>query len=150
MTTFSPSLKDLQNRQWLEIDATGMTLGRLATEVALRLRGKHKPIFAPHVDTGDHVIVVNIDQVHFDAKKADEKMFYRYSGYPGGMRSRSYKDLLATKPEQLLRDVVKGMLPKNHVGRAAIKKLKVYTGPAHPHVAQSPVKIDLPQARRAS
>ena len=150
MRTFSPSLKDLQTRTWFEIDATDMTLGRLATEVAARLRGKHKPIFAPHVDTGDHVIIVNADKVHFDAKKAAEKRSYHYSGYPGGLKSQTYKDRLANKPEQLIRDVVRGMLPKNTVGRSAIFKLKVYSGPSHPHAAQMPVKLDLPQARRAS
>lgn len=149
MRTFTPKPSDI-TRSWLEIDATGMTLGRLSTEVASRLRGKHKPIFSPHVDTGDHVIITNADKVHLDVKKADEKLFQRYSGYPGGLKSRSYAELMVTKPEEVVRISVRGMLPKNTLGRAMLKKLKVYSGPNHPHSAQSPVKIDLPQARRAS
>ena len=147
--TFSPKPSDI-HRSWFVVDATGLTLGRMATEVASRLRGKHKPIFAPHVDTGDHVIVINAEKVHFDSKKADAKRFYRYSGYPGGMKSRSYRELLDTKPEQLILDVVRGMLPKNTVGRQMLSKLRVYSGSEHPHIAQSPTPLDLPQARRAS
>jgi large subunit ribosomal protein L13 len=147
--TFSPKQSDI-TRAWLEVDATGMTLGRLSTEVASRLRGKHKPIFSPHVDTGDHVIIINADKIALDAKKADEKFHHRYSGFPGGLRSRSYAELLATKPEELIRISVKGMLPKNSLGRQMLRKLKVYAGPAHPHGAQQPVKVDFPQARKAS
>ena len=147
--TFTPKPSDI-TRSWLEIDATGMTLGRLSTEVASRLRGKHKPIFSPHVDTGDHVIITNADKVHLDGKKADEKLFQRYSGYPGGLKSRSYAELMVSKPEEVVRISVRGMLPKNTLGRQMLKKLKVYAGPTHPHSAQSPVKIDFPQARRAS
>lgn len=149
MRTFTPKPADI-TRQWLEIDATDMTLGRLATEVAARLRGKHKPIFSPHVDTGDHVIIVNADKIYIDGKKAGEKMYQRYSGYPGGLKSRSYAELLANKPEELVRITVRGMLPKNTLGRQMLLKLKVYSGPTHPHGAQMPVKLDLPQARRAS
>ncbi len=148
MRTFSPKPTDIK-RAWIEIDATGMTLGRLSTEVALRLRGKHKPIFATHMDTGDHVIVVNADKIYLDGKKASEKMHHHYSGYPGGMRSTSYTVMLATKPEETLRLAVRGMLPKNSLGRQMIRKLKVYSGPVHPHAAQAPVKLDLPDARRA-
>lgn len=149
MSTFTPKASDIQ-RAWLEIDATDMTLGRLATEVASRLRGKHKAIFTPHVDTGDHVVIINADKVAYDQKKGGATFYHRYSGYPGGLRSRSYNEMLATKPEELIRITVRGMLPKNSLGRQMIKKLKVYSGPTHPHGAQSPVKIDFPQARRAS
>ena len=147
--TFSPKQSDI-TRAWLEVDATGMTLGRLSTEVASRLRGKHKPIFSPHVDTGDHVIVVNADKIALDSKKAAEKCHHSYSGYPGGLRSRSYAELMATKPAEVIRISVRGMLPKNTLGRQMLSKLKVYAGPSHPHEAQMPVKIDFPQARRAS
>jgi large subunit ribosomal protein L13 len=147
--TFSPKSADI-TRAWLEVDATGMTLGRLATEVASRLRGKHKPIFSPHVDTGDHVIVVNADKIALDGKKAQEKLFQRYSGYPGGLKTRTYAQLMETKPDEVIRIVVRGMLPKNTLGRQMLLKLKVYAGPEHPHAAQMPVKIDFPQARRAS
>ena len=149
MRTFTPKPSDI-TRAWLEIDATGMTLGRPSTEVASRLRGKHKPIFSPHVDTGDHVIITNAALIHLDSKKADEKQFQRYSGFPGGLKSRSYAELLERKPAELIRISVRGMLPKNTLGRQMLSKLKVYAGPVHPHGAQMPVKIDLPQARRAS
>ena len=122
MSTFTPKTADIQ-RAWLEVDATGLTLGRLATEVASRLRGKHKAIFTPHLDTGDHVIIVNADKVAFDTKKADATFYHRYSGYPGGLRSRSYTEMLATKPEELIRITVKGMLPKNSLGRQMINFL---------------------------
>ncbi len=149
MRTFSPKPSDI-NRAWLEIDATDMTLGRLATEVAIRLRGKHKPTYAPHMDMGDHVIIVNADKIHLDGKKAAEKLYQRYSGYPGGLKSRTYASLLAGKPEELVRITVRGMIPKTSLGRQQLLKLKVYSGPTHPHSAQNPVKIDLPQARKAS
>jgi large subunit ribosomal protein L13 len=147
--TFSPKPGDI-TRNWLEIDAEGLTLGRLSTEVAARLRGKHKPIFAPHVDTGDFVIIVNADKVHIDANKATAKMHYTHTGYPGGIKAISSRDRLAAKPEEVVRDAIRGMLPKNSLGRSMIRKLKVYAGPAHPHEAQQPVKLELPQARRAS
>ena len=147
--TFSPKSADI-TRAWLEVDATGMTLGRLATEVASRLRGKHKVIFSPHLDTGDHVIIINADKVYLDGKKAAEKRYYRHSGYPGGMTSQTYAAMLETKPEEVIRLTVRGMLPKNTLGRQMLSKLKVYSGAEHPHEAQSPVKIDFPQARRAS
>ena len=147
-STFHPKAADIHN-DWLEVDATDMTLGRLATEVASRLRGKHKPTFAPNVDTGDHIIIVNADKVYLNGKKASEKLYQRYSGFPGGLKSRTYTELLANKPDELIRITVRGMLPKNSLGRQMLLKLKVYSGPTHPHEAQKPVKLDLPQARRA-
>jgi len=120
----------------------------MASEVARLLRGKHKPTFAPHMDTGDHVIVVNAAKVVMTSDKASKKLAYRHSGYPGGLRSQRYTDMLATKPEEVVRRAVKGMLPKGTLGRAMLKKLKVYAGPAHPHAAQQPTSLDLPDARR--
>lgn len=148
MRTFSPKPSDIQ-RAWHVIDAEGLVLGRLSTEVARILRGKHKPIFAPHVDTGDHVIVVNADKVVLTAGKADKKIAYRHTGYPGGLRSRTYAELLATKPEEVVRRSVKGMLPKGPLGRKQLKKLKVYAGPNHPHAAQQPQTLEVAGARRA-
>jgi large subunit ribosomal protein L13 len=147
---FTPKPADIQ-RVWYEVDADGAVLGRLATEVARVLRGKHKPIFAPHVDTGDHVIVVNAARIEMTAGKAEKKLYYRHSGYPGGLTSRSYAELLANKPEETFRRAVKGMLPKGPLGRAMIRKLKVYAGPTHPHAAQMPKPLPIdPRARRAS
>lgn len=138
-------------RTWFEVDADGAILGRLASDVARILRGKHKAIFAPHLDTGDHVIVVNAAKLVMTAGKADKKVHYRHSGYPGGLRARSYADLLATDPEDTFRRAVKGMLPKGPLGRAMIRKLKVYAGPTHPHSAQNPQPLTTdPRARRAS
>jgi large subunit ribosomal protein L13 len=125
-------------RAWHVIDAEDVVLGRLATEVATLLRGKHKPTFAPHVDTGDFVIIVNAEKVALTGNKREQKFAYRHSGYPGGLRKRSFGELLDTRPERLLEKVVKGMLPKNKLGRAQGKKLKVYAGPEHPHSAQQP------------
>ncbi len=147
MRTFSPTPTDIQ-RAWHVVDAEDLVLGRLATEVARILRGKHKPIFVPHMDTGDHVIVVNAAKVVLTSDKADKKIAYRHSGYPGGLRETRYSDLLATKPEEVVRKAVKGMLPKNRLGRSMISKLKVYAGPTHPHSAQNPVPLDLASARR--
>jgi large subunit ribosomal protein L13 len=147
--TFSPKPVDI-NRIWHVVDADGMVLGRLATQVATILRGKHKPIFAPHMDTGDHVIVVNAAKVVMSAGKADKKFVYRHSGYPGGLRAASYADLLVTRPEEVVRRSVRGMLPRNRLGRQQLSKLKVYAGPEHPHGAQNPKPLDLPAARRAS
>ena len=147
MRTFSPTPNDIQ-RAWHVVDADGMVLGRLATEVARVLRGKHKPIYAPHLDTGDHVIVVNADKVVLTAGKADKKLAYRHSGYPGGLRATRYSDLMARKPEEVVRKAVKGMLPKTSLGRGMLRKLKVYAGPNHPHSAQSPQPLDIPSARR--
>jgi len=137
LPTYSPKPGDV-TRAWHVIDAEDVVLGRLATEVATLLRGKHKPTFAPHVDTGDFVIIVNAEKVALTGNKREDKFAYRHSGYPGGLRKRSFGELLDTKPERLLEKVVKGMLPKNKLGRAQGKKLKVYAGPEHPHSAQQP------------
>ena len=148
--TFTPKPADIQ-RVWYEVDADGAVLGRLATEVARVLRGKHKPIFAPHVDTGDHVIVVNAAKLRMTSDKADKKVHYRHSGYPGGLTSRTYSQLLATDPEDTFRRAVKGMLPKGPLGRAMLRKLKVYAGPTHPHSAQMPKPLPVdPRVHRAS
>ena len=147
MRTFSPTPTDIQ-RAWHVVDAEDLVLGRLATEVARILRGKHKPIFVPHLDTGDHVIVVNAAKVVLTSDKADKKIAYRHSGYPGGLRETRYRDFMAAKPEEVVRKAVKGMLPKNRLGRSMISKLKVYAGPTHPHSAQNPVPLDLASARR--
>ena len=148
MRTYSPKVSEIQ-RTWYVVDADGLVLGRLASAVAAILRGKHRPYFAPHVDTGDHVIVVNADKVVLTSNKADAKMAYRHSGYPGGLRATSYAELLADHPDELVRRVVRGMLPKNTLGRQMLSKLQVYAGPDHPHAAQKPEQLDLPAARRA-
>ena len=147
MRTFSPKPADIQ-RAWHVVDADGMVLGRMASEVARLLRGKHKAIFASHVDTGDHVIVVNAAKVVLTAGKADKQVAYRHSGYPGGLKQRSYADLMATRPEEVVRKAVRGMLPKGPLGRRMLRKLKVYAGPQHPHVAQQPAPLDIPHAHR--
>ncbi|MGC8463764.1 MAG: 50S ribosomal protein L13 [Acidimicrobiales bacterium] len=147
MRTFTPRPSDIE-RAWHVVDADGLVLGRLASEVASILRGKHKPTFAPHVDTGDHVIVVNADKVVLTAGKEDTKFAYRHSGYPGGLTATRYRDLLATNADDVVRDAVRGMLPKNRLGRQMARKLQVYRGPDHPHQAQSPVPLELPRARR--
>ena len=147
--TFSPKPGDI-TRVWHVIDAEDLVLGRLATEVARILRGKHKAIFAPHVDTGDHVIVVNAAKLVMTANKGVQKMAYRHSGYPGSLRATSYGDLLAKKPEELVRRAVRGMLPKGTLGRQMITKLKVYAGPEHPHAAQGPTPLVIDGARHAS
>jgi large subunit ribosomal protein L13 len=147
--TFSPKPSDI-TRAWHVVDADGLVLGRLSTEVASILRGKHKPIFAPHVDTGDHVIVINADKVVLTAGKADAKLAYRHSGYPGGLRSTAYADLLVDHADEVVRNAVRGMLPRNRLGRQMIDKLKVYNGAEHPHAAQSPQPLELPGARRTT
>jgi large subunit ribosomal protein L13 len=147
--TFSPTPSDIE-RSWHVIDADGMVLGRLATEVANLLRGKHKPIYAPHMDTGDFVIVVNADKVVLTAGKAEKKIAYRHTGYPGGLRETKYTDLMAKKPQEVVRKAVKGMVPKTALGRSMLRKLKVYAGPTHPHSAQAPVAFDIPSARRSA
>lgn len=149
MRTFSPKPGDI-DRSWHVIDAEGLVLGRLATEVARLLRGKHKPIFAPHVDTGDHVIVVNASKVVLSANKAENKFAYHHSGYPGSIRQTSYAELLRTKPEELVRRAVRGMLPKGTLGTQQLGKLRVYAGPSHPHAAQTPTTHEVPGQRRAS
>ena len=147
MRTYSPKPTDIQ-RAWHVIDAEGLVLGRLATEVARLLRGKHKPIFAPHVDTGDFVVVVNADKVVMTSDKADKRLIYRHSGYPGGLRSQTYRQLLETKPQEAVRRSVRGMLPKGALGRKQLSKLKVYAGPTHPHSAQQPAPYEVAGARR--
>ena len=137
MRTFQPKPDDIQ-RAWHVIDADGAVLGRLATEVATLLRGKHKTIWAPHVDTGDHVVVVNASKLAFKQRKLEDKTYYRHSGYPGGLSEESLEHLLARDPERVVRLAVKGMLPKGPLGRSMITKLRVYGGPTHPHAAQQP------------
>ena len=149
MATYSPKPSDVQ-RAWHVVDADGLVLGRLASEVARLLRGKHKPIYAPHIDTGDHVIVVNAAKVVMTAGKADKLRVYRHSGYPGGLRSQSYAELLSRKPEEAVRRAVRGMLPKGTLGRHMLGKLKVYAGPTHPHAAQQPKALDLASARASA
>jgi large subunit ribosomal protein L13 len=136
--TYTPKPADVQ-RQWYVIDATDVVLGRLASQVAALLRGKHKPIFAPHVDTGDFVIIVNADKVALTGRKLEQKKAYRHSGYPGGLRTIAYSDLMAKHPERAVEKAIKGMLPKNTLGRQMFKKVKVYSGSEHPHQAQLPV-----------
>ncbi len=140
MKTYSAKKGDFE-RNWVVVDAEGQVLGRLASRIALILRGKDKPIFTPHVDTGDFVVVVNADKVILSGNKLDEKVYYWHSGYPGGIKGIKAKDLLEKKPEELVRKAVKGMLPKNKLGRKIFDKLKVYAGPDHPHEAQQPRKV---------
>ncbi len=130
-------------KKWYVVDASGRTLGRLATVVADTLRGKNKPIYTPNIDTGDFVVIVNADKVVVTGKKAEEKMYYRHSGYPGGIKSESYRHLFARKPEEVVRKAVKGMLPHNKLGAAQLKKLKIYAGAEHPHQAQHPEVLEL-------
>jgi len=142
--TFSPKDSDI-TRQWHVIDATDVVLGRLASHVAVLLRGKHKPIFAPHVDTGDFVIVINADKIALSGAKLEDKKAYRHSGYPGGLSAMSYKDLMVKHPTRAVEKAVKGMLPKNSLGRKTLGKLKVYAGPMHPHQAQQPQPYEIRQ-----
>ena len=148
MPTFSPKRAEV-TRSWHVVDANGMVLGRLASEVAAILRGKHKPTFSPHVDGGDHVVVVNAAGVVMTAGKAERTLVYRHSGYPGGLKSARVADVLATRPEEVVRRAVRGMLPRTRLGRQQLAKLRVYAGPEHPHQAQQPQPLDLPAARRA-
>jgi large subunit ribosomal protein L13 len=142
--TFSPKASDIQH-QWHVIDASDVVLGRLASHAATLLRGKHKPIFAPHVDTGDFVIVVNAEKVALSGRKLEQKRAYRHSGYPGGLRSLAYGELMSRHPERVIEKAVRGMLPKNSLGRSMLRKLKVYAGPDHPHQAQKPVPFEIKQ-----
>ena len=130
-------------REWLLVDATDMTLGRLASAVAQILRGKNKPTYTPHVDTGDFVVVINCDKIKVTGAKVTDKVFYRYTNHPGGLRQETFQEAMAKHPERVIQHAVKGMLPKGTLGRQMLKKLKVYTGPEHPHQAQNPRKIDL-------
>jgi len=135
MKTYSPKASDIE-RKWWVIDASGKTLGRLATEIARLLRGKHQPIYTPHLDCGDYVAVVNAEKVRVTGKKASEKVYYRHSGYPGGLKSVTLGRLMATHPTRVIEHAVKGMLPHNRLGRAMYRKLRVYVGPTHPHQGQ--------------
>ena len=137
MRTYIPK-KDEIDRQWLVVDASNQVLGRLASEIARLLRGKHKATFTPSLDTGDFVVVVNAERVALTGQKLDEKKYYRHSGYPGGLRVRTAREMLNKHPERLIRAAVWGMLPKNRLGRRLLRKLKIYSGPEHPHAAQQP------------
>lgn len=140
--SYTPKPDDIQ-REWFVVDAKDQTLGRLASQIAQVLRGKHKPIFAPHMDVGDFVIVINADKIRVTGKKLDQKMYYRHSGYPGGLKVRTLREQLERNPERVIRLAVRGMLPKNRLGRKMIKKLKVYAGDKHPHQAQQPKVYEL-------
>jgi large subunit ribosomal protein L13 len=140
--TYSAKPQEIQ-REWLVVDAQGQTLGRLATRVAALLRGKHKPFYTPHIDCGDFVIVVNAEKVRVTGRKLDQKIYYRHSGYPGGLKQVSLRRQLALHPERVVEAAVRGMLPKNRLGRKLFKKLKVYAGPAHPHQAQKPKVLNI-------
>jgi large subunit ribosomal protein L13 len=140
MRTFTPSGKDIE-RAWFVVDAEGQTLGRLATRIAAVLRGKHKPTFTPNLDMGDHVIVINADRIVLSGAKADDKLYHAHSGFPGGLRSTPFARMLERRPARIVEAAVKGMLPKNKLGRAMGSKLKVYAGPDHPHAAQRPVPL---------
>ncbi len=147
MRTYSPKASEI-TRKWFVIDAEDLVLGRLSTEAARILRGKHKATFAPHLDMGDHVIVVNAEKVVLTSDKAEKKIIYRHSGYPGGLKSSTFAAAHAAKPEEAVRRAIRGMLPKNRLGRQMLGKLKVYAGPVHPHSAQTPEALDIPGARR--
>ncbi len=142
MKTFVTKENDI-TRRWYLVDAKDKVLGRVATSVAMRLRGKHKPIFAPHADTGDFIIVVNADKVRLTGRKWDKKIYYRHTGYTGGLKQITAKKLLEKRPEDIVRFAVKGMLPKNSLGRRQSQKLKIYAGPHHPHQAQQPEKLEI-------
>jgi large subunit ribosomal protein L13 len=142
MRTFSPKQHEL-NHDWFIIDASGKTLGRMATEIAHRLRGKHKPEYAPHMDNGDYVVVINAEKVKVTGNKGTDKIYHSHTGYPGGIKSISFDKLLEKAPERTIQSAVKGMLPKNPLGRQMFRKLKVYSGSEHPHVAQQPKTIEI-------
>lgn len=142
MKTFVAKEQDII-KKWYLVDATDKILGRLATQIAVHLRGKHKPVFTPHADTGDYIVVINAEKVALSGKKWDDKNYYRHSGYPGGLKEISAKKLLEKKPVDILRFAVKGMLPKNSLGRRQLKKLKIYTGSDHPHEAQKLEKLEI-------
>lgn len=144
MRTYTPKPGDV-DRAWHVIDANDVVLGRLAAQAATLLRGKHKPIFAPHVDTGDFVVIINADKVALSGNKREQKRAYRHSGYPGGLKSVGYTELLDKHPEKAVEKAIRGMLPKNSLGRAQLRKLKVYAGPEHPHVAQQPKPFQITQ-----
>ena len=142
MKTFSAKPAEV-TRDWFVVDATGKTLGRLATEIARRLRGKHKPEYTPHVDTGDYIVVVNAEKIRVTGKKLKDKMYYRYTGYAGNLKSMPLEQMLEKTPERVLQLAVKGMLPRNPLGRKMFSKLRVFAGPEHPHDAQQPIPLDI-------
>ena len=142
MKTYVATPQD-RERNWLMVDATGQTLGRLATQIADALRGKRKPTYTPHVDTGDFVVVVNAEKISVTGNKRQDKRYYRHSGYPGGLRSRTLNDMLERRPAEVIRTAVRGMLPRTRLGRAQLRKLKVYAGPDHPHSAQKPQPMEV-------
>ena len=142
MKTFSAKPQDIE-RKWFVVDAQGQTLGRMATRIATILRGKHKPIYTPHMDCGDYVIVVNADKIHVTGQKLEQKTYYRHSGYPGGLRQVSLRRQLQVHPDRVIEAAVRGMLPKNRLGRKMFRKLKIYAGPTHPHEAQQPTALEL-------
>ncbi|NLE52858.1 MAG: 50S ribosomal protein L13 [Chloroflexi bacterium] len=142
MKTYTPKPADIQ-REWYVVDAKDQTLGRLATQIAVLLRGKHKPIFSPHMDVGDFVIVINADKIRVSGNKMETKMYYRHSGHPGGLTSITLRDQLQRFPDRVIRSAVRGMLPKNSLGRKQLKKLKIYAAPTHPHEAQRPKTYEL-------
>jgi len=142
MKTFSAKPAEVK-RDWYVIDATDKTLGRMATEIARRLRGKHKAVYTPHVDTGDYIVVINAEKVRVTGAKPLDKMYYHHTGYPGGIKEASFSKMIETHPERVVEIAVKGMLPKNPLGRAMYRKLKVYAGPAHKHEAQQPKPLEV-------
>ncbi|GAB6099879.1 50S ribosomal protein L13 [Halanaerocella petrolearia] len=142
MSTYMPSPEDI-DRKWYVVDVAGKTLGRVATEIATVLRGKHKPIYTPNVDTGDYVVVVNADQIHLTGNKLANKQYRKHSGYPGGLKETAYEELLQDNSERAIEKAVKGMLPSNKLGRKMLKKLKVYADAEHPHQAQEPKELEL-------
>lgn len=142
MRTYTARASDIQ-REWWVVDATGQTLGRLATQIAVILRGKHKPTYTPHLDCGDHVVVINADKVRVTGRKLDQKVYYRHSSYPGGLKSITLREQLRKHPTRVIQLAVRGMLPKNRLGRQMIKKLRVYAADSHPHEAQQPKVMDL-------
>ncbi|NPU91828.1 MAG: 50S ribosomal protein L13 [Gammaproteobacteria bacterium] len=141
-TTISAKPESVE-RDWYVVDASGKTLGRLATEIARHLRGKHKPIYTPHVDTGDYIVVVNAEKVQVTGSKRTDKIYYHHTEYPGGIKEISFEKLMVKKPQQAIEKAVKGMMPRNPLGRAMLRKLKVYAGPEHPHTAQQPKELAL-------
>jgi large subunit ribosomal protein L13 len=141
MKTYSAKPGDIEH-SWYLVDADGQTLGRMASQIASILRGKHKPIFTPHMDCGDYVIVVNAEKVHVTGNRMDDKMYYRHSGYPGGLKQTPLREMLKTKPERVIEEAVRRMLPKNNLGRHMLKKLRVYAGPEHQHQAQNPEPLE--------
>ncbi len=145
MSTYTPKASEIQ-RSWHVVDAQGMVLGRLATEVANVLRGKHKATYTPNIDMGDHVVIVNADKVVLTSGKAERKFVHRHSGSPGGLKTETYAEKMARKPEQAVMDTIRGMIPKTRLGRAQISKLKVYAGPTHPHAAQNPQPLEFAHA----